>query len=85
MGRKAKKGLVRMTKGDVSHDFVPESVRVWAARGWAVDNDAVESAPSAEVANAPQGKHAETTQVRRAVQQAQAARKDDDTQGSGNK
>jgi hypothetical protein len=36
MGLLTNKGLVRMKKGDVEHDFVLESVPVWEARGWKV-------------------------------------------------
>lgn len=48
MGRLVKnKGMVTMSKGDVTHEFVLESVPVWEAKGWSRVDDSVESEPSA--------------------------------------
>lgn len=40
------KGLVRMSKGGVSHEFVLESVPVWEAKGWKAEEGTAEAQPN---------------------------------------
>lgn len=41
------KGMVRMSKDGVSHDFVLESVPVWEALGWSPEEPNEKSEPNA--------------------------------------